>query len=189
MFDKDRFIAACIQAVAASNPQLAMKEVVEGAVAEPSQVERALGPITQGGIQTLYHSPDLTILHFVWAPSMVLYPHNHQMWAVIGIYGGQEDNTFYRRRRAGVGLERVNGRSLGERDVLVLGDQAIHAVANPLKKFTAAIHVYGGDFFRTPRSEWPSETAPEQPFDITRVNRVFAEANERARELLVQGES
>ena len=24
-------------------------------------------------------------------------PHNHQMWAAIGIYGGQEDNTFYRR--------------------------------------------------------------------------------------------
>lgn len=189
MFNKELFIETCVQALTKPDPHQAIKEIVEQAVAEPSQMERILGPITKGGIQTLYHSANLTILHFVWAPGMVLYPHNHQMWAIIGIYGGQEDNTFYRRRKEGVGLERINGRSLTEQDAITLGDQVIHAVANPLRKFTAAIHVYGGDFFRTPRSEWSSETAPEQPFDMDRVNRVFAEANERAGELLDKEES
>ena len=30
---------------------------------------------------------------------MALNPHDHRMWAVIGMYGGQEDNAFYRRSR------------------------------------------------------------------------------------------
>ena len=31
---------------------------------------------------------------------MALYPHEHRMWAVIGMYGGQEDNAFFRRAPA-----------------------------------------------------------------------------------------
>jgi hypothetical protein len=50
--------------------------------------------------------------------------------------------------------------------------------------FTGAIHVYGGDFFAIPRSEWPAADAAEQPFDIDHAMRTFAEANERAKTLL-----
>ena len=35
--------------------------------------------------------------HVVWAPGMRIRPHDHLMWAAIGLYAGQEDNTFYRR--------------------------------------------------------------------------------------------
>ena len=28
---------------------------------------------------------------------MTIMPHNHEMWAVIGIYTGREDNMFWRR--------------------------------------------------------------------------------------------
>jgi uncharacterized protein YjbI with pentapeptide repeats len=48
----------------------------------------------------LYHASDLTILNVVWAPRMTIMPHNHQMWAVIGIYTGREDNIFWRRAGA-----------------------------------------------------------------------------------------
>jgi predicted metal-dependent enzyme (double-stranded beta helix superfamily) len=30
----------------------------------------------------------------VWAPKMTIMPHNHCMWAVIGVYTGREDNIF-----------------------------------------------------------------------------------------------
>ena len=40
---------------------------------------------------------ELTVLHVVWAPRMTIYPHDHRMWAAIGIYAGQEDNSFFRR--------------------------------------------------------------------------------------------
>jgi len=48
-------------------------------------------------VQKLCHSSDLTILNVIWAPHMTIMPHNHQMWAVIGIYTGREDNIFWRR--------------------------------------------------------------------------------------------
>jgi predicted metal-dependent enzyme (double-stranded beta helix superfamily) len=28
---------------------------------------------------------------------MMVMPHNHHMWAIIGVYGGREDNIFWRR--------------------------------------------------------------------------------------------
>jgi hypothetical protein len=36
-------------------------------------------------------------------------------------------------------------------------------VSNPLKRLTDAIHVYGGDFFATPRSEWDPDTLEDTP--------------------------
>ena len=118
---------------------------------------------------------------------MAIYPHDHRTWAVIGIYGGQEDNTFYRRRKEGPGLERVNGRSLETEEAVALGPDAIHAVANPRSVYTGAIHVYGGDFFAIPRSEWDTPADEEQPYSMDKALRTFAEANEKAKELLSRG--
>ena len=35
--------------------------------------------------------------------------------------------------------------------MLLLGDDVIHSVTNPREVLTGALHVYGGDFFDTPR--------------------------------------
>jgi hypothetical protein len=51
------------------------------------------------------------------------------------------------------------------------------AVENPLRQVTGAIHIYGGDFFGTPRSDW--ETGEERPYNLERARQAFAEANER----------
>jgi hypothetical protein len=42
---------------------------------------------------------------------------------------------------------------------------------------TGAIHVYGGDFVAQPRSQWAPPDLLEEPYDVERVNRVFADAN------------
>jgi predicted metal-dependent enzyme (double-stranded beta helix superfamily) len=181
MFDKDRFIEDCRGALLEHSPQQAMKEVVERVVADPNQLEQAF-PVVEAGFTPVYHGSDLTILHFVWAPEMRLYPHDHHMWAVIGIYGGQEDNTFYRRRPEG--LEESRGKTLVAGDAVVLGKDVIHAVTNPRRTYTTAIHVYGGDFFNAPRREWDPDTFEERPFDFERLRQCFADANERAKELL-----
>jgi predicted metal-dependent enzyme (double-stranded beta helix superfamily) len=147
----------------------------------------AIGVPEAGGITTLYRSEELTVLNVIWAPKMAIYPHDHKTWAVIGIYGGQEDNTFYRRRKEeGAPLEKVNGRSLHEEEAVILGPDAIHAVANPRMAYTGAIHVYGGDFFAIPRSEWDAPEAHEQPYSVDHAMRTFAEANDRAKELLAR---
>ena len=48
---------------------------------------------------------------------MTIMPHNHRMWAVIGVYTGREDNIFWRRLPgAGRGMiEAAGAKSLGER--------------------------------------------------------------------------
>jgi len=48
-------------------------------------------------------------------------------------------------------------------------------VTNPIPRLTGAIHVYGGDFFGAARSEWDPDTLREQPFDVERARRLFAE--------------
>jgi predicted metal-dependent enzyme (double-stranded beta helix superfamily) len=177
MFELERFVADCRAALKESVPQLAIKELIERAVSRPPDVEKALGTPKLAGIDTLYRSPELTILNTVWAPGMFLYPHDHRMWAAIGLYGGREGNAFY--RRTAEGLKPAGVKELGSTDTILLGKSAIHAVTNPLRQFTGAIHVYGGDFFGTPRSEWDPQTLEERAWDIERAKLVFDEANER----------
>ncbi|MBC7173699.1 MAG: hypothetical protein H5U40_14765, partial [Polyangiaceae bacterium] len=129
----------------------------------------------------LYRSAELTILNVVWAPWMTLMPHDHRMWAVIGIYTGREDNIFWRRIDDEPGkIEAAGARALSDRDTVPLGRDIIHSVHNPIPRLTGAIHVYGGEFFTVPRSEWDPETLLEQPFDVDRTLRMFEEANARA---------
>jgi predicted metal-dependent enzyme (double-stranded beta helix superfamily) len=179
MFDLENFIANCRGALKESSPQSAIKEIVERAVSRTGEVVHALGTPESAGIGTLYRSPELTILNIIWAPCMSLYPHDHRMWAVIGLYGGREDNVFY--RRTAFGLAQAGGKQLENADTILLGKTVIHAVTNPLRQFTGAIHVYGGDFFAAPRSEWDPVTLEERPYDVENAKRVFAEANKRFR--------
>jgi len=176
MLDVDEIVNRCRQAVGEHTPPLAVRDAVTELVSDPGAVSAAIGPITEGGIKLLHRAPDLTVLHIAWTPGMQLHPHEHAMFAVVGMYGGQEDNAFF--RRAEHGLEPSGGRELTEGDVLVMGDDAIHAVANPRREYAVALHVYGGDFFGdVPRSEWDAETFTERPRDVAGTMRLFAEAN------------
>jgi len=157
--------------------QPAVRAVLERAVSEPGALLAGIGEPREAGIHTLYRAPDLTILNVVWAPLMVLLPHNHRMWATIGIYSGREDNILW--RPAGPRVGAFGAASLSEKDVFDLPDDAIHSVVNPIPRLTGAIHVYGGDFFAAPRSEWDSDTLRERPFDIEAARRVFREAAQR----------
>lgn len=141
MLDIDRFVADCRSAITEHAPEVAIKELLERALAHPAEVEAALGTPQEGQIATLHQSPELTILKVIWTPGLTVYPHDHRMWAIIGLYGGREDNTFY--RRAPAGLTVAGDRRLGRGDVALLGQAVIHSVTNPLREFTGAIHIYG----------------------------------------------
>ena len=170
-------VARCRAALGEHTPALAVRDVLDELVADPEAVDRAVGPVELGGIIALHNAADLTILRVAWTPGMALYPHEHRMWAVIGMYGGQEDNAFY--RRSAQGLEPAGGRDVVAGDVLVLGDDAIHSVANTRREYAVALHVYGGDFFTVERSEWDADTYEERPRDMARTGRLFDEANAR----------
>ncbi len=170
-------VARCETALREHAPALAVRDVLDELVADPTALEGAVGPVELGGITALHRADDLTILRVAWTPGMALYPHEHRMWAVIGMYGGQEDNAFY--RRAPRGLEPAGGKDVPAGDVLVLGDDVIHSVANSRSELAVALHVYGGDFFAVERSEWDFETYEERPRDFARTKVLFDDANAR----------
>lgn len=163
-FDKARFIEACRAALAEKDAPAAIRELVASAVREPSHVLSALGGAAHPGVDVLYRAPDLTILDLRCGPQMDIKPHDHRMWAVIGVYCGREENAFF--RRADRGLERDGSRTLAAGETMLLGPEVIHAVANPFDRITGALHVYGGDLVAARRSEWDPQTFEEQPYCV-----------------------
>jgi len=169
MFDADAFVANCRAALGEAQPMLAVKDLLARAVADPSAVEAGLG--AQPGVDVLHRDDELTVVSVVvpagLPPSL---PHDHRMWAVVGIYGGQEDNQFFRRSPSG--LEASGGCSITASETLALGADAVHAICNPLDHSAlAAIHVYGGDLLRARRSMWTIPGYQEHPYDEREVLR------------------
>jgi predicted metal-dependent enzyme (double-stranded beta helix superfamily) len=141
-------------------------------------VLKTVGEPNRAAIQPLYRSNDLTILNVIWPASFTLIPHNHQMWAVIGVYTGREDNIFWRRLPDGSGkVEAAGARALCVGDAEPLGHNIIHSVTNPIPRLTGAIHVYGGDFFAAERSEWDPESLEEGRYDVAKNMKLFEDAN------------
>jgi predicted metal-dependent enzyme (double-stranded beta helix superfamily) len=178
VFDLDCLIAES-KAAMGSGGQRAVRELLREAVAEPGQVLRAMGEPKKAGIELLYRSDALTVINVVWGPHMTAMPHNHHMWALIGMYGGREDNIFWRTlpEDARWPLEAAGAQALMPGDVCTLGKDIVHSVTNPLGKFSCGIHIYGGDFVAQQRDQWEEETLQKRPYDPADARRRFEEAN------------
>lgn len=179
-FDLERFIDDV--KTARAQGQRAVEEVLRRTVSQPSAVLAGLGEPKDAGIHTLHRGSDLTILNVIWAPLMVLLPHNHNMWASIGIYTGREDNIMW--QRDGDAIEAAGAAALSEKEVFGLPEDAIHSVTNPIGQLTGAIHIYGGDFFAAGRSEWDAKTLHERPFDLDAAREEFTKAAKRYNSVL-----
>ncbi len=143
----------------------AVTNLVRAAIREPPFVPQS------GSSQLLHSEPGLTVLHTTVNPGFVSPPHDHRTWAVIGVYGGQEDNTFYRLSPETRRLEQIGRRSVHYGEVLTLGVDAIHQIANPLADKLIALHVYGRNIFEIERSAWDLVSGLERPFKLTLDSR------------------
>ena len=182
MFDLERFVDECKDAVKKSDSKEHVRTMLEEALSTPRDVLVAVGEPQKAGVNTLYRSDELTVLNLIWGPHMTLMPHNHNMWANIGIYTGREDNIFWRPEtdEPNSALKAAGARALCEGHVASLGEDVIHSVTNPVQRLTGALHIYGGDFFGEPRSEWDPETLLEGPYDVDKNLALFEESNARA---------
>jgi predicted metal-dependent enzyme (double-stranded beta helix superfamily) len=175
--DLDSFVQDCIAANQEGDPQAAVLEVLSRAVSDPSRMLTAVGEPSRAGISIIHRSETLTIFNATWTPQMNLMPHNHLMWANIGIYTGREDNIFWRESSSRI--EAFGAKALFTGDAASLPVNAIHSVTNPLLRFTGGIHIYGGDFFATTRSQWDPETLSEEPSDGDVIREMFQRENQR----------
>src|SRR5262249_60845715 len=116
MFDTDRFVADCRGAAVTSRAP-GVLDVVARAVNAPREILHALGEPRRAGVNVLYQSAELTIFNLIWGPQMCQLPHDHRMWAVIGIYTGREDNIFWRRLAGDPAgrIEAAGAKALSER--------------------------------------------------------------------------
>ena len=177
-FSVDSFLGDLHTANADASPRHAVHDVVARAVSDPGAVAQVFGPLTRGQSTVLFRSADLLVLHIVWPPEISVDPHEHNLWAVMGIYRGVEDNTFFRRTDDGV-IEQQGTVRLEPRDTRIMGEEAIHAVDIPTLAPTGAIHVYGGDLITVERSEFDPVSGAERPFDWKKSEREFEAMNAR----------
>jgi predicted metal-dependent enzyme (double-stranded beta helix superfamily) len=138
----------------------ALAEVVGSAIRHDPLVTRV------GASKLLHTEPGLTVLHTVVNPGFVSPPHDHRTWAVIGVYAGQEDNTFFRLLEGCRRIEPIGRRSLRQGEVASLGSDAIHQIANPVTTKLIALHVYGKNIFEIDRSAWDRATGNERQFKL-----------------------
>jgi predicted metal-dependent enzyme (double-stranded beta helix superfamily) len=145
MFDAESFVRQCQAALTMPDPVDAVRTIVKTAIGDDALAE-------EDGYEVLLSSPDLTIQRIPWPPGLLTSAHEHRMWAVIGVYRGGELNHFYTRTPEG--LNKSGERAVACGEVLVLDADVIHAVENPHREVTAALHVYGGDILGIERSAW-----------------------------------
>ena len=172
MFDLQQFVKECQLALAAPKPVLIIEALVREAIADPEAVrdafEKAENVERQGPITFAWRDPSLSVADVTTPPGLKSPAHNHNMWAVIGVYDGQEHNKFFRYENDE--LQENGERLLKEGDVAILGPEAVHAIANPLPTVSGALHVYGGDLVERPdRSMWNPHTDQREDYDITRL--------------------
>lgn len=163
-----------IVAASADGGVPAVRQELDRLISDPAELHRAVPEPQLPAMESLYVSDDLTVMNIVWGPRMYIAPHDHRMWACIGIYGGREDNQLYRRHSKSI--VSAGGRSLHAGDTIALGEAAVHSVHNPLDRLTGAIHVYGGAFLTEPRSEWDAETMTERASSAEKARRLFEES-------------
>jgi len=188
MFDKTQFVEDVRDAMHEGDAQDAVSAVLEKAVSDPAAMLGSLGAPGKGRVEPLYKDEGLTILNVIWGSEMWAPPHDHTIWAAIGVYQGQEDNTFWREDDAG--LTEQGGVALRVGDVRKLGPNAIHSVKNPsATQLCAAVHVYGGDFFDAipRRFSWDPQSLQKGPYDYELLNALRDQANERMEALIRDG--
>jgi predicted metal-dependent enzyme (double-stranded beta helix superfamily) len=173
-FDEDQFIADCVAARADSDPVAAIADVVARAVSRPddvvASVEFPLDPYDDG---VIHRSPELLIVKVVFPAKFVTGIHDHRVPAVIGAWGGFEDNLLYRRNDGRLAERGV--RRLEPRDVLVMTSEDVHDVHVPGESWTGALHVYLGDIESLERSGWDGPDAPEQTLDVSAMGQLWDE--------------
>jgi predicted metal-dependent enzyme (double-stranded beta helix superfamily) len=175
MFNIDTFIEQCKELALNDDGHKQIKNLLVDVLKDPDSIMTELGNPTEAGFDVLYAADNLSILNFIWAPGMELHAHNHNLWAVIGIYTGNEENTFYVKRDDTI--VKQNSKNVTAGNVVMLGREVIHSVKNVTKKFTGGIHIYGGDFINIKRSQWDNSSAKESAYDMQQTRQIFADAN------------
>ncbi len=90
MFELGQFVTECRMAASRQGPASVL-EIMRQVVADPEAINSAvsaLSPSASIADAILHRAEDVLVLNATLPPFMTSPPHDHTMWAVIGIYEG-----------------------------------------------------------------------------------------------------
>lgn len=158
-------IDRCLAAIDAPDPQAAVTTLLLEVAGDAALADAIAKRTEFQSLEDLaiHRSERLTLLAGSLPPGFRAAPHNHNMWSVVSVLRGQEDNEVFERGPDGlVSKQRFSVIGPG---VLPNAPDVIHAICNPIDTPLLALHAYGGDLFGVDRSSWDPETHEEIPFD------------------------
>lgn len=146
-----------IRSIAADSddPVTAVEKLLTDTVADPGPILDATPDA--GEDETLYFEDDnLSIWRCRFQPHVLMPPHEHKLKVLIAGYSGGEKSILYRRAKSG--LEEIGSVTVGSGDVVMLGEDVIHAVTADGDVPSHAIHVYFGPLMTLKRDlfDWDS---------------------------------
>ena len=178
--DVNELIEACRDVAGGDTPTRDVGELVAAFLHQPD-LSGLLGDGDRSTYQALYRGEDILVLHGVVPPTPApVAPHDHRMWAVIGVYQGLEQNELFVRNEGG-GLDTADRFTVAAGEVRTLDPSTIHSVQARGDRYLGAIHVYGGDLFGTQRSTWIDDV--ECPLDESALPAFFDRLRRRETEL------
>lgn len=169
-FELQTFIDRCQTASGAADASAQLEQLLREAVQDPEGMASALsGYSGTANLEDLivFRSDKLTLMHVVAPPGFTAAPHNHNLWSVVAVYDGQEDNHYFERQ--GDSLAETGAVSVVAPDVVHNPEETIHSIHNPRETPLRALHAYGGDLLGTERSNWDPATHAESPFEWSKV--------------------
>jgi predicted metal-dependent enzyme (double-stranded beta helix superfamily) len=166
----EELIEGCREAVTRPEPVANVMGIL-GSFLHQHRLDQHPGTADRSTYEALYRGPELLVLHGVVPPTPApVDPHDHRMWAVIGVYHGEEVNQLFARTDDG-SLAPTERFSLTTGEIRPLDASTIHSVQAAGGRYLGAVHVYGGDLFATPRSRW--HDGIEQPNDESALPAFF----------------
>ena len=90
MFDLGQFVTECRMAASCQGPASVL-EIMRQVVADPEAIKSAvsaLSPSASVADAILHRAEDVLVFNATLPPLLTSPPHDHTMWAVIGIYEG-----------------------------------------------------------------------------------------------------
>ena len=86
MFELGQFVTECRMAASRQGPASVL-EIMRQVVADPEAIKSAVSALSPS-TSTLHRAEDVLVFNATLPPLMTSPPHDHTMWAVIGIYEG-----------------------------------------------------------------------------------------------------
>lgn len=127
-------IERCRSALGSLDAQSHVEVILLEAAKDPAIVNAIANRTKFASLEDLaiYRSDRLTLLAGALPPGFSAGPHNHNLWSVVSVCAGQEENQFFARH--GDGLKR-----LGEASVMALGVLANDAEVACLQSTRSAL--------------------------------------------------